>query len=185
MRTFATLFLVIGLLVTCSVNVDNIRGVWVDVISNMQWAFQRVISFVIGMYLAPMVREGRSIVSWLAVVAISLVAYIAVHFFINKDLFAMWMLVPAVSIVFALIFEHAHTYRWALRFLAWMGMVSLESYLANIYLQSVISDASAKFLPQTLQHGHYLEYCLVIVCGLILSLVVNKVSARITKTLWM
>lgn len=67
-------------------------------------------------------------------------------------------------------------------FFSWMGLISLESYLANIYLCDTIKDMLSQFKDTNiLLTGGYFEYSMVIVLGLLLSYIMNKMSREIIK----
>ena len=59
--------------------------------------------------------------------------------------------------------------------------VSLESYLANIYLCWTVSDFVRRFSLEKddVLHGHYLEYVTILLLGLLLSYVVNILSQKV------
>lgn len=66
------------------------------------------------------------------------------------------------------------------RFISWMGIVSLESYLANIYLSGTVKSALAPLRNDCmLLTGGYFEYALVIILGMLLAWMVGSLSKLI------
>lgn len=63
-----------------------------------------------------------------------------------------------------------------------MGIVSLESYLANIYLCGTIKNVLRRLQDTNILFaGGYIEYLAVILFGILLSLIVNKMSKIIIE----
>lgn len=62
-----------------------------------------------------------------------------------------------------------------------MGTVSLESYLANIYLCKLIKDTVNRIGDKIIFNGHYIEYLCIILLGILISRICNKFSLSIIK----
>lgn len=60
-----------------------------------------------------------------------------------------------------------------------LGMISLESYLTNIYIGDILNHKKWIICGWDLSYGHYLEYSVVIVLGLIIAYYANIVSKKI------
>jgi hypothetical protein len=61
-----------------------------------------------------------------------------------------------------------------------MGLVSLESYLANIYLCATLKKSVMPFRDDyTILTGGYLEYTILILFGILLSYLINILSKQI------
>ena len=171
--------LVVGLTVVCMWNIDMLSGSVHAVIDNLQWAFRRVPSYVIGMAVAPMVKRGVK-VNALAMIVLPLALYIAIHTLISKDTPVHWCLVIPILTVLVIFLTMLKDTGRIYRFISWMGIVSLESYLANIYLSGMIKDSLAPLRNDCLLlTGGYFEYALVIVLGMLLSWMVSSMSKLI------
>lgn len=154
-----------------------------DILHNLQWAFSRIPSFIVGMYLAPFIKnkyECKVTTSTIALIGL-LLLYAFVNWMTNANISLHWCLVLPLCLCFALVLDKIKTSN-VFRFITWVGIVSLESYLANIYLCGTIKDITSQ-LPQeyTIFHGRYFEYALIIAIGLILSYAVHTLSARLSK----
>ena len=145
-------------------------------VDNLRWAFKRTISFVVGMGIAPYVKQGRSMNLWV-VFGLCGLSYFLVHRFIGKDVFMNWCKVPFLIVAFVFVLRHIHTNGFTFKFVYWMGFVSLESYLANIYLCGTVSDFSKRIGWN--DAGYYMQYLVVILLGLILSWIVKQTSLMI------
>ena len=149
------------------------------VIDNLQWAFRRVPSYVIGMAVAPMVKRGVK-VNALAMIVLPLALYIAIHILISKDTPVHWCLVIPILTVLVIFLTMMKDTGRVYRFISWMGIVSLESYLANIYLSGIIKDSLAPLRNDCLLlTGGYFEYSLVIILGMLLAWMVSSLSKLI------
>ena len=94
-------------------------------------------------------------------------------------MFVEWCLVVPVCIVCVLLMNRIRAQH--LTFITWMGIVSLESYLANIYLKETIKEIVGPFTHYTLLKGGYLEYGTVIVGGFLLAYLANYFSSYTLK----
>lgn len=57
--------------------------------------------------------------------------------------------------------------------LAWLGTISLESYLTNVYIANILSYTGIQK-----KFNGYLYYGMVVVMGIILAVAVNKVAKQ-------
>lgn len=175
-RLFVVAVLAFGIISLCYMDLDNINNeCWVD---NLRWAFQRTVSFVIGMGIAPYVKHGKS-VNLLWLFGVCFLFYFFVHKIISKNIFMGWCQIPFFLVVFVYILRYLKQKKTIYRFICWMGVVSLESYLANIYLCGAIFDFSKRIGWN--DAGCYMEYLLVMVLGILLSWIVNHFSCRINN----
>ena len=145
---------------------------------NLRWAFQRTTSFVVGIAIAPYVKQEKR-VNVVLVLGVCLLSFILVHRFISKNVFMDWCKVPFLVMPFVLVLKYMNRNKFLYRFVSWMGIVSLESYLANIYLCGAVSD----FAKRTgwNDYGCYAEYLIVIVLGMTISWVIHKMSDLISN----
>lgn len=182
-RILITLLMVIIVIVICMLKINMFNGIIHEILYNLQWAFGRVPSFIIGMAMAPLVKQATKI-NIFALIIMPLLLYIAIHLLIDKNTPTQWCLVLPVLSVFIMIISKIDVSSFIYHFISWMGIISLESYLANIYLCHSIKDAIQPLRDfNILLTGGYFEYSIIILLGLLLSLVINKTSKIIIKKL--
>lgn len=145
---------------------------------NLRWAFQHSTNYVAGIAVAPFVKQEKR-VNAVQVLGVCLLRFFFVHGFISKDVFIDWCKVPYLVIPFALVLKYVNRMGFLYRFVCWVGIVSLESYLANIYLCGAVSD----FAKRTgwNDYGCYAEYLVVIVLGVTISWGIHKMSGLISS----
>ena len=175
-RGLIAILLVVVLVIVCMLPIEQLSGVTHEVLSNLQWSFGRVPSFIIGMALAPLVKNDVKFNAVLLIV-LPLVVYVLIHEFIDKDTPSQWCLVLPVMIVLTFFLKWMKETGFVYRFISWMGIVSLESYLANIYLCQTIKDTLSALRDKfQLLYGGYSEYVIVILLGMLFALIVNRAS---------
>lgn len=179
-------WLYVAILVTittflCNIPVQN------AILNNIQWAFGRSPSFVLGMVIADGCKKGTRIhFLWIALLA---ALYVPIHKLL------CWNNLEWIVIPFVLYLTTFFT-KWLCRIrlfdicesgiidkcLKFMGKISLESYLINITLNSLISLLiTTYFTTSTIFYGKYLQYSIVIVLGTILAYGVHVVSQKILE----
>lgn len=173
---FISSFLILFLLIVCHINI-NIDGIEHSILQNLQWAFRRVPSFIIGMSIATYVKTHKK-VNVIPVVIVPLCLYVGIHQLIDKDIFMGWCLISPLLLFLVFILEQISERNKIYRFISWMGLVSLESYLANIYLCGLFRDYADKISYSPILTGKCLEYFLIVVLGVFLSAIVHKISMR-------
>lgn len=177
----AVSFLVLFILVICHVGIsDNVEVVEYEILKNLQWAFRRVPSFIIGMSIATYVKNHKK-VNVVPFVIIPLCLYIGVHQLIDKNIFMGWCLIFPILLFCIFILEEVYEQNPFQKFVSWMGLVSLESYLANIYLCGLVRDRADKIGYSLMLEGKYLEYFLIIVLGIFLSVIVHQISMSLIQ----
>lgn len=110
-----------------------------SLVDNLRWAFQHTTSYVAGIAIVPFVKQENR-VNVVLVLGVCLLSFFFVHRFISKEVFMNWCKVPYIVIPFVLALKYLNRRSILYRFVSWMGVVSLESYLANIYLCGAVSD---------------------------------------------
>ena len=135
------------------------------------------------MAAAPLIKRGMKIHVGVLII-LPLIFYVAIHEFINKNTPTQWCLVLPVLTVLILSIEYIRNKKFVYHFISWMGIVSLESYLANIYLCNMLKEIFSPLRANyPLLTNGYLEYSLVILLGILLSLLINKMSMPIVAKL--
>ena len=137
-------------------------------------AIKRSPSFFIGVALAPLVKYGYR-VNLPLLLLISIVLFVLASLALPLG-FCKWLLILPISLVLVWIIEKIQLLRAPLCFL---GVISLESYLTNITLGDILNHKSWIICGIDLSYGHYLEYAVVLVVGVLLAWAFNRVSNRI------
>lgn len=180
---FRATLLIVALIVTCSLDISMLDGSIHEILRNMQGAFGRVPSFIIGMAIAPLVKCGTKVnVWWLTL--LPLIIYVLVHALMGGNMPEAWSLVLPIVVLLTVVLEKVSTTGLAYRFATWMGVISLESYLANIYLPSVVRYTLMPLrtdLP--IFTGGYMEYAMIAVLGTLLAWGVSAISKPIVSML--
>lgn len=125
--------------------------------------FDRIPAFIVGVYMGKYVKEGRILNLPLFFLIIVLSVYIYRAFFPNCSIF--WIYSVPLSIILCIVFKIiGKNY-----ILEYMGTISLESYLANIFIGNILMGISWQvcFLEFDWGYGNYLEYFLVLTIGII------------------
>lgn len=174
-RIVILLLVLVLSLVLCHVSIYTGIELLDRVIDNAQIAFMRCCSFVIGMYCGPMVQSGKKS-SPCRIVFPAIALYIIFHICL-PSVFMYWCLIPALVCICLLLFNKVQDNKTILRLFTWVGNMSLESYLANIYLcytmKPIFDNIGIRFSNQE----SFIEYLLIIVLGLIMSWVTHFISS--------
>ena len=169
--------LIVVTTVLCKVNQGTLTGH--NVLYNIQFAFSRVPSFVLGMALGVDCKENRAVsVAWLVVLAIAGVV-LAKVFVLGYG--TAWMIIPLVLYVIDCLLDRTRKICWIEKSMTFLGNISLESYLTNIALGSMLSTLIPAYISSPLFYGKYLQYSIVLVVGLSGAWWVNKQSKKITS----
>lgn len=90
--------------------------------------------------------------------------------------YRVWIIVPLVIFVLIKIIERLPA---SISVLNSVGKISLESYLTNISINKLFIVLIPHYICSNVFYGRYLEYSIVIVLGLLLAFMVNKLSSII------
>ena len=154
-----------------------------ETLRNVQGAFGRVPSFIIDMLIAPSVKCGKKVNIWW-IILLPLAIYVSIHVLMGGNVPEAWLIVLPIVVLLIIVLDKASTHGFFYRFVTGMGMISLESYLANIYLPAI-----AKYTIMPLRTdlpiltGGYVEYALIAVIGTLLAWGVNTISKPIINML--
>lgn len=178
-RIIMGIVLVILLMIVCHLNIDEFTGVSHNLLENIQGAFKRVVCFILGMAIAPYVKEKKKIDSWMTTV-IFIFIFVAFKILL-KDVFINWLLVPMILIVSCSLLKKTNKDKHFYLFLTWIGTASLESYLSNVGVKAVVGNFVPEFHCGSLFYGHYIDYLMVIMIGLVLTYYAHKLSQSLIK----
>ncbi len=146
---------------------------------NLQGAFKRTVSFIIGMCLAPYIMKGIKVNSFY-VIGVSAFGCILFHF-LMKEVFYSWLYVLPLLIVLCIVFEKLPKKSRLNIFFLWLGAASLESYLANVGIKALMPSYLDSWINSPIFSGHYLDYTLVIIVGFILTYIVHGFSNAVAS----
>lgn len=178
-RTVIAFTLIILILIITHIPVEKTGELTNSVILNLQGAFKRTVSFVFGMYIAPYVKQGYKL-NALYIIGASALSCVLFHL-LMKEVFYAWLYVLPLLIVFCYILERIPEKSIINVFLFWIGAASLESYLTNVGIRALMPLYISPWSGNPLFGGHYLDYALVIVLGLIMSYLTHVMSNLVTN----
>lgn len=95
----------------------------------------------------------------------------------------IWLLMPLIITLLVYFVKFMSKYSFINNAFIKLGEISLESYLTNITINSLLCVLIPAYISSYLFHGRYLEYSFVIIVGLALAHLTNKMSGRIVKSL--
>ena len=168
------------ILILCNTNIIA-EGGDSNVYGNILFALGRVPCFIIGMGLGK-ASKGRKTISFLWVLLLT-VTYFVFHRFFGITNGAEWMLVPLFLTIFITIIRLCKDHWLNSVVLTFYGKISLESYLTNITLNSILIVLVPTYIASSLFYGRYLEYFLVIAVGTVVSYLVSIFSEKIETKL--
>jgi len=178
-RTVIAISLVALILIITHIPVEKTGDLANSIILNLQGTFKRTVSFVMGMYIAPYVKQGIK-ANALYIIVASAVGCVLFHL-LMKEVFYSWLYVLPLLIVLCYILERLPEKSIANVFLLWIGAASLESYLTNVGIRALMPLYISPWSGNPLFGGHYLDYALVIVLGLIMSYLTHVMSNLVTN----
>lgn len=131
--------------------------------------------FLLGFCVAPYVKNNTIIKGeWWLIVSILLWIVLGTY-----EIFSfiprLWTLLPVFIIIPCWLLNRYGSFN----LFSFMGRISLESYLTNVFFGAFIAYYSTLFIPNSLAVGYYLQYSLVVLFGLIISYASNKISSVI------
>ena len=134
--------------------------------------------FLLGMFLAPYIKKNQSI-NWLNISIIGVLLFIicskiSILLFIPR----LFLLLP-LAIVIPIIFIDKIYY---IKSFSFMGKISLESYLTNVYFAVLLNQYGHLIIPEKYATGNYIQYLLVVILGVTISYLTNKLSNIISNS---
>jgi len=144
------------------------------VLHNVRHVLYRLPAFFIGFMLAPLSKEGKN-VSLLLVVVFPLIV-VVIERLLNFGYWPGMLVLPLVYVLCVFLTAAGTKIKKTLEF---FGKISLESYLFNVSLPSLIILSLPSLYNSPWNKGGFLYYFMVVVVGTLLSYIVNKLSTRI------
>ena len=177
-KKIACLLISLFIIIMCYINwdfmfPDSIIDIW----HNVQWAFGRTVSFVIGLSIFKLIKQGVR-VNLLYVSILSISVYLILHILFPHKYFS-WLLEFPIMGVFVMLIDKKGNYK---KIFVFWGVLSLESYLANIYLMHLFEtfQSDNSYICST---NLNVVYIIILVLGTIIAYLTNKIVKKILS-LW-
>lgn len=141
-------------------------------IRNIQFVIGRTPMFFFGYYIAEDIKnkEQLSLKQVIQIIIVSLILYGVLNIYTALTIPMLVLLGYAIEWICK-----SNTINRILKF---MGKISLESYLTNIYLGVIFSYINFGYYG----YGNYLKYTFVLIAGIPLAYYINKLNNKITNT---
>lgn len=177
-RILTTIILITLLLFITHIPVQDTGELMNSIIINLQGAFKRAVSFILGMYLAPYIKKDFTI-NAIFVIGASALGCVLFHF-LMKEVFYSWLYVLPILIVLCMLFEKLPLQSKTNIFFLWLGAASLESYLTNVGIKALMPLFLSRWVNNPIFSGHYLDYTFVIIVGLCLTYITHRISKTVS-----
>ena len=153
------------------------------IIRNIQLAFSRVPIFIIGYGLAPHIKNHEK-VSYVWIIVLPIIMWLFSKTPYVSSWYRGWMLAIPFTMVFCGLMEYCQSLSYnKLKYLfSFIGTISLESYLANVFVTYSLQEFSL-FQTIPLNKNNYFFYTLVIIFGMVIAIVANKIYKHIQSLL--
>ena len=178
-KWFIAIGIIIALMILCNIPVSDHSST--SILHNTQWAFGRVPSLILGMAIGSSCKANKQLP--LPQVLLFCFVSFVMSVFIGAWK-CQWLIVPIIAYIFIFLLKLTKD-SWIDKSLKLLGAISLESYLTNITLNSLLRALAPAYFTSPVFYGHYLEYTVVIVAGLLLAYYVHNVAqvtiSKLTK----
>lgn len=173
------ILIVIAIIIFTHMPIEKFSGVTYSILHNLQWAFERTTSYILGLTIAYFVKDKQRL-PFLSVILVSIVLFFIFHLYLPSYSF-FWITVIPLSLSFAWLLDRLcqgekHIYKA----FCFMGEISLETYILNVGLRECAATIYDKY-GIIYSEGHYVEYAIIIIVGLVLAILCNKVSSTILE----
>ncbi len=163
----------------CELPIDQFSGHTYALFDNLQRAFCRVPIYIIGYGLAPSIKNRVMISPVVFLIPIAIMLLIQ-HIPSLNNFPRGWLLTfPYIYILIQILNFKDSLIRCILK---WFGIISLESYLVNVFLSYWLKPVFVNPENAILQ-GNYFYYSVVIVIGTIIAFYAHKLSSLINNLL--
>ena len=170
--------IIVALTILCNIPVNDHSSD--SILYNMQWAFNRVPSFILGITIGSSCKNGKQIPpSQILLFSLSGII-MSVSIGVWK---CLWLIIPTILYFLIILIKLLENTRIdnGLKFL---GEISLESYLTNITLKLILGALIPSYFSSPVFIGHYLDYAAVIVLGIFIAKKIHIISKKITTDLF-
>lgn len=173
------IILIIGVLMLTSHAAYPTTGSQFALIDNLQWAFSRSISFIVGMYFASLAMKRQS-ANVFVIISINVAIFIFLRLVI-PSWFRNWCYVIPMIVILCYLFSIVNKYSFINKVGCWLGTISLESYLTNVGFKSRMQYILGNMKTFHVFQGHYLDYCLIVILGLLTAFYINRFVCKINN----
>lgn len=165
---------VLSLVVMACIKVDFSCVFAAKLFDNIQFVTFRLPAYFIGYMLAPYAKEDKSVsLVWMLIIPLIVVAAMR---FLHFGYWPGFLVLPLVVFSCCIL---RHTGCVARKTLSFFGKISLESYLFNTTIGSVLIFLFPKIHESYLNNNGYLHYVAILIIGTLLAYSVNKICERI------
>lgn len=172
-KWFIAIGIIISLMLLCNIPIEDNSST--SILHNIQWAFNRVPCFIIGVTIGRSCKEGKQ----LLVSQVLLYGFVCIVSSTFIDIWkSTWLIVPFMLYICVLLIKLIEN-SWLDNSLKFLGTISLESYLTNISLKSLLGMLIPAYIYTPLFYGRYIEYTIVIVVGLLLAKYIHQFTQSI------
>lgn len=144
---------------------------------NVLFALERVPCFVIGMAIGAECKRNRKVPLWWVIIAA--IGYFVSYRFLSIDKGIIWLIIPMIAFLSVSMVKVIGKISLLGKSINLLGNISLESYLTNITVNSLLLALIPAYISSPLFYGRWLEYSIVIVFGVLAAFYVNKYSKRL------
>ena len=153
-RLLLGFILIMLVLLLCSINIRVDNASYNNIIDNLQWAFRRTASFILGIAISPAIKKGMKI-NGMGVIICSVITLLVLKY---CGLSHNWCLFPIIIVLSIVFLDNLSIDNLLNHFLCMIGMILLESYLYNGYVRYMFMDSSIYTCNSPVFLGHYLDY---------------------------
>lgn len=176
-KWFYVVAIIAGIVAIC--NWPDIDSSGSGFLSNVIFALGRVPCFILGMAVGKACQQDKKVsAAWFILPVVLYVVFVKV--FSVYDALA-WMLILLMTYLLILFLKLIKNITWCVSVFNFLGKISLESYLTNITINSLLLNLIPVFIASSLFYGRWLEYSIVVVGGLNIAYYVKKVSSLIQE----
>ena len=148
-----------------------------EVFRNIQIVIWRTSSFILGLFLAPLVKN-RIKVNLLYIISGPLLFSALFHLLFPSINYYIFLVLP-ICVIVCMILESLKDTSIINRSLIFLGVMSLELYLTNQTYRFVFAEISSWYPESVILSGNFVGYFCVLLSGIITSWFVNSVSSKI------
>lgn len=180
-RIIIGMIIILLLLYLSTFQDKNYQELMDAVIYNTIYAFKRATNFILGMMVAPYVKQNKRINVWVTIAIFSslFLLQVVLRQMLNIYLFCNWCLTPILLIVFCKLLSKLDHKGKLYCTLMWFGSASLESYITNGCTQGIARWFALQNPNNDIFYGHYTEYSIVIVLGIVTAYIFHGWSQKI------
>ena len=153
-----------------------------NILYNFQVAMSRVPCFILGMTVGKESKERYTMsILWFVptIVLWILIGWKSLTLQYGRS----WLIVMPICYVFIGILRRILNFQWLYKMLSWLGSISLESYLTNITVNSLISAIVTSCMVIPFHNATHVQYLIVVVLGLLLANIIHNYSQKINNLL--